>query len=122
MIKVVNQRDGGSLFHYAHFICDCLLPEIVNDVHKYKKIYRIKNLNQTIGNFRKIYNEVTNTQNIELPKDKINSLKLKTKIINNKKKINNIKDFNKFRNVIFNKYNIENIQNNYPKILLMIKI
>ena len=51
MIKVVNERKDGSLYHYAHFICDCLFPEVVNELYKYKQIVRKKSLDQTIGNF-----------------------------------------------------------------------
>lgn len=51
MIKVINSRDGGSLFHYAHFICDCLFPEIICDIFKYDEVIREKNIHQTIGNF-----------------------------------------------------------------------
>ena len=58
MIKVKNNRKGGDLFHYAHFICDCLFTEIINDIYKYKIVIREKNLNQTIGNFDKIYKKL----------------------------------------------------------------
>jgi len=46
MIWVKNNRREGSLFHYAHFICDCLFPEIINGVYKYDEVVRMKNLNQ----------------------------------------------------------------------------
>lgn len=29
MIRIKNNRKEGSLFHYAHFICDCLFSEII---------------------------------------------------------------------------------------------
>ena len=45
MVKVINKRiTRGSLFHYAHFLCDCLFPEIINDIYSYKKVVREKNI------------------------------------------------------------------------------
>jgi hypothetical protein len=47
MIKVINKRTKrGSLFHYAHFLCDCLFPEIINDIYSYKKVVREKILDK----------------------------------------------------------------------------
>jgi hypothetical protein len=66
MIKVINNRNEGSLFHYAHFLCDCLFPEIINDIFKYNEVIREKNIHQTIGNFSKIYEEVMMIKNKEL--------------------------------------------------------
>ena len=47
-IKIFNKRYGGSLYHYAHFICDCLFPEIVCDIYNYDVVYRERSINQTI--------------------------------------------------------------------------
>lgn len=48
MIKVINNRSEGSLFHYAHFICDCLFPEIMCDIFNYDEVIRLKhNLSNT---------------------------------------------------------------------------
>jgi hypothetical protein len=41
MIKIKNIRDGGSLFHYAHFICDCLFPEIINEIYSDNNLVEI---------------------------------------------------------------------------------
>ncbi|HBY67734.1 MAG TPA: hypothetical protein DEG69_08265, partial [Flavobacteriaceae bacterium] len=30
VIKIKNRRRKGHLFHFAHFLCDCLFPEIIN--------------------------------------------------------------------------------------------
>ena len=51
MIKVKNIRKGGCIFHYAHFICDCLFPEIICDIFNYDEVIREKNIHQTIGKF-----------------------------------------------------------------------
>ena len=59
MVKIINTRlVGGHLFHYAHFMCDLVFPEIINQVYKYKHVYRRKTIDQTIGNFKKIWEEI----------------------------------------------------------------
>ena len=64
IIKIENKRKTGYMFHYAHFICDCLFVEIVNDIFNYDKIIRKRTLSQTIGNFHEMYTDITNTKNI----------------------------------------------------------
>lgn len=118
MIKVINVRENGSLYHYAHFMCDCLFPEIVNNIYKNKKIYRLKNLHQTIGNFNNIYNNVMKSENIELSEEKFKSLNVNTKVINVRKRIKDIKDFNKIRKYIFKRYNIINTKKNSKIVLI----
>jgi hypothetical protein len=106
MIKVINIRDGGSIFHYAHFLCDCLFPEIVNALYKYKKVVREKNIQQTIGNFNKIYEEVMSNKNIELIKSHFDTLFIKTITYKPKEYFCNKNYFDYFRNFIFTRYNI----------------
>lgn len=121
-IKVINYRDAGNLFHYAHFICDCLLPEIAIDIHKHDYVIRKKNLHQTIGNFYTIYELVMNTKNIELLETDFTNEKCESIIVPNKKELKE-EDFQKFRTLIFNKFNIEdnnkNIDKKYPKVILI---
>ncbi len=117
-IKVINKRDGGSLYHYAHFICDCLLPEVVMELYKYDTIIRKKNLDQTIGNFSKIYEIVMNNKNIELLEEDFNNSNCKTTIVLNKHVLKE-DDFQKFRSYIFNKFNIVKEENIYPQVLLI---
>jgi hypothetical protein len=50
-LRVINNRDDGSLFHYAHFLCDCLFPKIVNNYYTFDAIIRPKIIFQTLGNF-----------------------------------------------------------------------
>jgi hypothetical protein len=121
MIKIKNNRKGGSLFHYAHFICDCLFPEIMCNIFKYKRVIREKNINQTIGNFYKIYTEVMMVYHIEVPTNLYNRLKIKKICYKNKEDYNNKIYFDKFRNFIFNRYNINNLEydNNYPEVILI---
>ena len=122
MIKVINPKlKIGKRFHYAHLICDCLFLEINNNVHEYDKVYRIKNIYQTLGNFDKIYNEVMKTTNIELPIKEFNSLHIST--IKPLRKVNysDIYNIHYFRNYIFNRYSINyNLyDDSFPKILLI---
>lgn len=120
MIKVKNQRIGGSLFHYAHFICDCLFPEIIADIFNYNEVIREKNLNQTIGNFSKIYMDIMMVKNIELLTNDFNNLNVDTIHYKNKEKYIDKIYFDKFRNFIFERYNIKNLEyNNYPKVILI---
>lgn len=122
MIKIINQRQtGGKLYHYAHFICDCLFPEIINNIYYVKHIIRVKNIDQTIGNFDKIYTEVMKVNNIELIKPIFNKLNVKTIIYKNKEQYISKPYFNKFRNYIFSRYNINHLlyDINYPEVILI---
>lgn len=108
MIKVVNNRryNNGSLFHYAHFICDCLFPEVINNIHKYKKVFREKDIQQTIGNFNKIYEDVMLNKNIELINKEFNNLFIKTITYKPKESYCNRIYFDYFRSFVFTRYNI----------------
>ena len=121
MIKIKNNRKCGSLFHYAHFICDCLFIEIVNDIFKFETIFREKSLSQTIGNFKNIYEEVMENVSTELPKKDFDKLQVDTLILGNKENYLEKEYFDKFRNYIFTRYNINeaNYDINFPEIVLI---
>jgi hypothetical protein len=124
MIKVVNnrQRGEGSLFHYAHFLCDCLFPEIVEDIYKYKKVYRMKTIHQTIGNFSQIYKEVMDVEHYEIIENDFQSLKhVETITYKTKEDYCNRECFDKFRHFIFSKFNIQHLEYDlrYPEVLLI---
>ena len=120
MIKVINKRKRGSLFHYAHFLCDCLFPEIINQIYLHSHVIREKSIHQTIGNFSKIYEEVMGTRNRELLKEEFDQLATPPLIYKNKEDYSTLHNFNKFRDFIFNRYNISTIPlPNFPKILLI---
>jgi len=87
MIKVHNKRDSGFLFHYAHFICDCLFPEIICDIFNYDEVIRLRDITQTLGNFNKIYTEVKHT---ELLSNDFNNLKVNMLNYDTKEKYANI--------------------------------
>jgi hypothetical protein len=121
MIKVKNSRKTGSLFHYAHFICDCLFPEIINDFFNYEEVVREKNIDQTIGNFNKIYTDVMMIKNTELLMDDFNYLNLDTIYYKNKEMYCEKKYFDKFTNYIFSRYKIKYLDYNldYPEVILI---
>ena len=125
MIKVINRRKKGSLFHYAHFLCDCLFPEIINQLYLHGEVIREKSIHQTIGNFSKIYEEVMGTRNRELLKEEFDQLATPPLIYKNKEDYSTIHHFNQFRNFIFRRYNIPpppihtHPHQNSPKILLI---
>ena len=108
MIKVINRRKKGSLFHYAHFLCDCLFPEIINQLYLHSQVIREKSIHQTIGNFSKIYEEVMGTRNRELVKEEFDQLTphIPPLVYKNKEDYSTIDYFNRFRDFIFNRYNI----------------
>jgi hypothetical protein len=121
MIKIKNNRNGGSLFHYAHFICDCLFPEIICDIFNYDEVIREKNIHQTIGNFSKIYTDVMKIKNTELLSNDFNNLNVDTIFYKNKEKYYDKIYFDKFRKFIFERYDINNLEynNNYPEVILI---
>jgi hypothetical protein len=121
MIKVKNNRLSGSLFHYAHFLCDCLFLEIINDFFKYDEVIREKTIHQTIGNFSKIYTDVMMIKNTELSSKEFNDLQIDTISYENKEKYCDKIHFDKFRNYIFSRYKINNLEynNDYPEVILI---
>jgi hypothetical protein len=121
MIKVVNKRSDGHIFHYAHFMCDCLFPEIVNDIYKYKEVVRKKNINQTIGNFDKIYTEVMMIKNTELMETEFDNLNVEKLVYQNKSAYLDKQFFEKFRNFIFSRYEINPLEydKQYPEVILI---
>ena len=66
IIKLNNPQTAGFIFHYAHFICDCLFPEIVSEIYRYDEAIRIKKPHLVLGSFKNIYEEVMNIKSTEL--------------------------------------------------------
>lgn len=122
IIKIVNKRNNtGSLFHYAHFMTDCLFVEVINEVYKYDIVIREKNINQTLGNFYKIYEEIMQVKNIELNKQDFDKINQNVTIYHDREVYANKYYFDKFRTYIFSRYNINFLINdlNYPEVLLI---
>ena len=122
MIKIINTRNScGNLYHYAHFICDCLFPEIIMETYNHYTVIREKTVRQTLGNFSKIYEEVMGIQNIELITDEFNETNINLSITLPKEKFINKVCFDKFTNYIFSKYQIKNLEylSNYPEVILI---
>lgn len=121
MIKVINHRREGSLFHYAHFICDCLFPEIMCGMFNCKEVVREKTISQTIGNFSKIYMDIMQIKNTELLSEDFNKLEAETVTLNLKEQYQEKVHFDKFRDFIFARYNINPLEydTDYPEVLLI---
>jgi hypothetical protein len=120
-IKIENNRQCGSLFHYAHFLFDCLFTEIINDVYNYDEVIRKKILGQTIGNFVSIYNDVMQTKNIELPQSEYDNLKVEKIVPKRKESYQERKYFDKVRDFIFGRYCINPLEYDasYPEVILI---
>lgn len=118
-VGALHDENCANLFHYAHFICDCLFPEIVENIFNFKEVFREKSLPQTIGNFSKIYTEVMMTKHTELLRDDFNNLNVDTIFIK-RAEFNKI-NFDKFRRIIFKRYNINHLEynNEYPEVILV---
>lgn len=66
MIRAVSKRSSGSLFHYAHFFQDCLFPEFIAGFHGYETVVREKSLDQSIGQFKAVYEQVMGNRVVEV--------------------------------------------------------
>ena len=120
MIKIISKRPDGCMFHYAHFLFDCLFSEVIHNVQNNKIVYREKNINQTIGNFCNIYEEVMNVKNIELKNEEFNKLNCET--LTTTRFLNpSLNQINYFRDFIFNRYSITSdiLNNEYPEVILI---
>ena len=121
MICLYNVRGPGWLYHYAHFICDCLFPEIVNRIYEYETVYRQKTLKQSLGNFKKIYEEVMQNKSEELSLLDFKGIGIDPVILPGRSTYTNEESFAKFRHYIFNRYSINPLiyDDMYPEILLI---
>jgi len=118
MVKVENTRDIGFLFHYGHFICDCLMPEIQNRVYKYKNVYRLMGVRQTIGNFHNLYEEIMGVKNIELPERDFAQIEYPKIDVIGCNGVFNPRIIKESREFIFSKYNVKR-DSSYPKVILI---
>ena len=121
MIKIFNKRDPGHLFHYAHFICDCLFPEIINGIYKHSIVVREESIDQTLGIFTPIYEEVTQMKNLEMNPDEYTKIELEQTVYPSKWAYTDKANIDLFRNYIFKRYEIEPIifNSKYPEVLLI---
>lgn len=118
-VKVVNKRSYGNLFHYAHFMAECLMEEINLDLYKYDRVVRQKSVNQTIGNFSKLYEEVMGVESVELSEEEFN--KLDVEVIETRgcnEFAGRWGEIVKFKDFIFSKYDIK-VDNSYPEVILI---
>lgn len=111
----------GAIFHYAPFILHCLFPEIIQKAYNYSTIYRRKNLDSTLGNFKNIYEEVLVNESLEV--SEIEFDKIDAPIIDSefKREYLSKEYFDIFTDWIFRRYAIKNHEydSSYPEILLI---
>jgi len=118
-VKIRNRRPGGSLFHYAHFLYDCLFPEVNKKVYDMGPIvYRKKVLMQTIGNFSKIYEEVMGVKNVEVDEKVFKVLKEKNILVESRYKLPSKREFDYFRSYVLGRYMVEDDQS-FPQVILI---
>lgn len=116
-IKVLSKRTGGNMFHYAHFIGDCLIPEVVGGLYNYETVLRPRTLRDTIGVFSSIYEEVMGNKNVECSLDEFNSLNIDIFYPKLQQWLG-VNDFAIFRKYVFKKLNIMH-EDSHPKVLLI---
>jgi hypothetical protein len=76
MVRVVNKRWEGTLFHYAHLCVMLFFPEILLRIDRHIIIFRQKNLNQTLGNMSQLYEQIFGIQSLEVDLDVFESINL----------------------------------------------
>lgn len=121
-VALINKRyTSGSLFHYAHFLIDCIYPEVINEIYKYNTVMRLKTIDQTLGNFAGFYENIMGIKTIELPEAVFKKLDIKPIILPPKEDYADIVSLTKFRDYIFGRYSISNsmVSCSYPKVLLI---
>lgn len=68
-VNIFIQRPCGWLFHYAHFLWDCVVPEIHAKTYEKGFVVREASQNQTLGNFSPMYENIMGVENRELLKE-----------------------------------------------------
>lgn len=121
-IKIVTVKKVGNLFHYPHFIMDCLFPEIIDGIHEYGEVYREKTIKKTLGVFDKIYAEIMDIKYTELPKEDFEKVDAETFVMDvTKIKYTDKIYFYQFSDFIFSRYNIDPTiyDPKYPEVILI---
>ncbi len=126
-VRVASKRETGGLYHYGHFILDCLIPEINNGLYTYDTVYRMGNENQTLGNNAKLYQEIMQVKHVEVPEHvfknmteikKVNTRGLFQMKYNKNKRIIKASDLRKARNYVIHRYGLT-LDPSYPEIILI---
>jgi len=121
LIKVKNKRKGGNLFHFAHFMCDCVFPEVLSGVQEFHHVFRLKSLDQTLGNFEKMYEKIFNCKNIEIDQGAFEKIQYEEKVIGRLPSHENKEDFQKFVDFIFDSLDINRDTDHFHPEVLLIK-
>lgn len=120
-IKIYNDRQSGWVFHYAHFMCDLVLPDIVQKVYEHDICYRLNTEQQTIGNFKPLWEKIMGIKTIEISNEEFENknipLKISSRFENNKNKFGK-KEINEFKKYIYKRFDIKP-DYSYPEIILI---
>lgn len=120
-INSTKRLRKGALFHYAPFILHCLFPEIIQRAYNYSTVYRRKNLDSTLGNFKHIYEEVLVNESLEVSAEEFD--KIEAPIIDSEFRREYLSKnyFDTFTDWIFRRYSIKNNEYDsaYPEVLLV---
>ena len=124
MVKIINHRlVGGHLFHYAHFMCDLVFPEIINKVYNYNHVYRMKTISQTVGNFKKIWEQIFGIPMYEIDPTEFKLRQEITLTLGRATQYPSKANFLTVQDYIFNRFHLDQAapvdHRRYPKILLI---
>jgi hypothetical protein len=133
IIKVTNKRAAGYLWHYCHFLIDCVFQEFRQlGVTEHTQIARIKSVQQSVGVFGDFYNKLLPYKNMELDAQNWDKLFATSRLITAPSHVLNRIDingnrtgpfsmgyFDEFYEYIVNKFSLKNPTGNFPKIILI---
>jgi len=108
------------LYHYAHFLCDALFPEVVLGCYQADVVIRPKNIEQTLGKFGAMYEDVMQVRNMEVSESDFPKQPGHL-VVTDKDQYLDPASFDKFRQFIFARYHIQPnaVDTDYPEILLI---
>ena len=104
MIRVTNKQSNWT-FQYAHFLCDCLFPEINLRFYEQDVVIRKRAIEETLGNFSKMYEQVMGVKYMELPEDEFAKFPAPLHVVGRSNKPS-IGEFECFREYMFSKFSV----------------
>jgi len=116
MIKVINQTNI-FFWNFAHFMFECLFPEINLNLHNEDLIMRKNSVDQTLGIYLKLYEEIMGVKVIEVSEKEFSEFPAPLRIVKSNTKPS-LEEFDNFRNYMFSKFPIK-ISPRYAPILLI---
>ncbi len=139
IIKVCNKRVAGYLWHYCHFLIDCLVHEYKNIIKKGEtsentiaQVVRLKGVQHSVGIFSSHYEKILPIKNIELDLNNYDNLFCETRIVTAPSHIINRTDsagnnvgpysmgyFDDIYAYAEEKFHLKNDPKKYPRIILI---